>query len=168
MTESFAIGLWQIIILGFFGVLSPAVVALVAAMVNRQLQRDTWARQDQQAAQAKERDQGIKAQLDVVHTLVNSGMTAAKQSEYDALARDLASMTALYLLQPTPEMTVAMQVSKEKIAALRAELDERQKQAKLIERIEAHRAAGIMAHANDPVQVEVVEGQSPIPVKIKE
>lgn len=156
--DSFSIGVWQIIILGFFGVLSPAVVTLIGAVVARQQARETWARQDKAAADLREQNNGIKAQLDTVHTLVNSAMTAAKQSEYDALVRDLASMLEVVDLRKksssgepsSKEILDAIETARNKIAVLRIELDDRQRQAKLIDATEAARLAKVMQQTQGP------------------
>jgi replicative DNA helicase len=123
-----------------------------------------WARQDDVAAEAKRQQGEVAAQaaeaarlllaenkkvahtaaetnekLDVIHTLVNSNMTAAMQSEYDATVRELAMMREVVALkkaageQPSPEAVAAIDATEQKIAQLAAELSDRLKQANIVE-----------------------------------
>jgi hypothetical protein len=86
------------------------------------------------AATAKE--QGAK--LDVIHTLVNSNMTAAMQAEYDATLRELAMMKEVRDLRleqgqkPTPDVIGAIAATEARASELKAQLDDRQKQAALV------------------------------------
>lgn len=78
--------------------------------------------------------------LDVIHTLVNSNMTAAMQAEYDATVRELAMMREVIALkkvaghQPSAEAVNALTATETKIAEMRASLDDRLKQAKVVDR----------------------------------
>lgn len=69
--------------------------------------------------------------LDVIHTLVNSNMTAAMQSEYDATVRELAMMKEVIELKrsnglkPTPEALAAIKTTETKLRELAAALEDR-------------------------------------------
>jgi hypothetical protein len=71
--------------------------------------------------------------LDVIHTLVNSNMTAAMQAEYDATVREAAMMREVVSLKqaaghdPTIETLAAIEATDKKIADLRAALADRLK-----------------------------------------
>jgi len=82
--------------------------------------------------------QETNGKLDVIHTLVNSNMTAAMQSEFDAVSRELAMMREVAALkqaagqQPTGETTAAISVTEAKLHELDAALADRAKaQAKV-------------------------------------
>jgi hypothetical protein len=76
--------------------------------------------------------------LDVIHTLVNSSLTGAMQSEADAVARELAMMLEVVELkraagkEPTEEVLAAIDATKAKIAELHAKLADRLKQAEIV------------------------------------
>lgn len=69
--------------------------------------------------------------LDVIHTLVNSNMTAAMQSEFDATVRELAMMKEVINLKgaaglsPTPEALSAVTSTEAKLQELAAALNDR-------------------------------------------
>lgn len=69
--------------------------------------------------------------LNVIHTLVNSNMTAHMQSELDAIVRELAMMREVSRLHedagraPTEETLAAIQLTESKVAELRAVLSDR-------------------------------------------
>ena len=70
--------------------------------------------------------------LDVIHTLVNSNMTAAMMGELDALKRDHASMTELIDIkrsnqgrEPTPDTVATLLSIERRMEELRGELDDR-------------------------------------------
>lgn len=71
------------------------------------------------------------AKLDVIHTLVNSNMTAALQSEMDATTRELAMMREVVELKraagsdPTTEVLAAIEATKMKLGELAATLADR-------------------------------------------
>lgn len=70
----------------------------------------------------------IEGKLDVIHGLVNSGLTAAKQSEFEALTRELATLRELAELQRAAGRAVeaatthAIEVTEQRRAELEAEL----------------------------------------------
>jgi hypothetical protein len=63
------------------------------------------------------------SKLDTIHTLVNSNMTAALQSELDATRRELVWMQSVS--EPTEEAKEAMAVTESRIAELQTQLNER-------------------------------------------
>jgi hypothetical protein len=69
--------------------------------------------------------------LDVIHTLVNSNMTAAMQSEFDAVSRELAMMREVAALkqaagqEPSAETTAAIGATEAKLHELDAALADR-------------------------------------------
>lgn len=79
------------------------------------------------------------AKLDQIHTLVNSNMTAAMQSELDATKRELAMMNEVIDLKkaagrpPTQDVLSTLEITKAKISELEAQLADRLKQTKLAE-----------------------------------
>lgn len=98
-------------------VVAPTILAVIQQWFKRQDKKQDWDRQDEVARQAKEAADKVAAKveevavkadavaldlkgtndrvigkLDVIHTLVNSNMTAAMQAEFDATTRELAMM----------------------------------------------------------------------------
>jgi hypothetical protein len=71
--------------------------------------------------------------LDVIHTLVNSNMTAALKAEFDATERELTMMIEVVELKrlgghlPTVESLAAIEATRVKISELRSTLDDRAK-----------------------------------------
>lgn len=73
----------------------------------------------------------VNRKLVVIHTLVNSNMTAHMQSELEATVRELAMMREVARLHeeagrdPTEETRSAMDLTRERVAELRAVLGDR-------------------------------------------
>ena len=71
--------------------------------------------------------------LDIIHTLVNSNMTAAMQSEFDATSRELAMMMEVLELkraaghQPSPASLGAIEAAKSNLDELGAALRDRKR-----------------------------------------
>jgi hypothetical protein len=69
--------------------------------------------------------------LKVIHTLVNSNMTAAMQAELDATIRELAMMQEVIDIkrsvgqEPSPASLAALQRTEERVGELRATLQDR-------------------------------------------
>ena len=88
-----------------------------------------------------------QSKLDVIHTLVNSNMTAAMQAELDATVRELAMMNEVIALnraagrEPSKEALGAIVDTGAKIAELRAALADRLKQTQVAESQAAAAAA---------------------------
>ena len=82
--------------------------------------------------------------LDVLHTLVNSQYTAALQAELDATMRELVMVHEVIDLkraqgqQPSEMSQATIAATEAKIAALHTTLDERAKQAKVVETQQAN------------------------------
>jgi hypothetical protein len=147
---------WLALVVGFFGVLTasmPVWLARQASAARAAEKAADYARQDVVAAKveeaakaAREVSQTLAAttkttndKLDVIHTLVNSNMTAALQAEYDATTRELAMMHEVIEVkktmgrEPTEMALAAIKATEEKLGELRATLDDRLKQAKVVE-----------------------------------
>lgn len=98
------------------------------------------------ARRTDETARAIEGKLDVVHGLVNSGLTAAKQSELDAVERDLASLKEIVAIhrgagrEPDPATVDSVAQAERRAADLRAEL---------IERRAADAVAHVRAEANE-------------------
>lgn len=75
----------------------------------------------------------VNEKLDVIHTLVNSSMTAAIQSQYDDKVEKLAMMREMMRMsgKPNADMTAAIKATEIKIAELKETLDERHRQDEL-------------------------------------
>lgn len=123
--------------------------AAEAARLHREDREAEWARQDeisarvtQNAADQAENQKQTNSKLDAIHTLVNSNMTAAMQSEFDAVARELAMMREVVELkrasgmEPTETALAAIDTTAEKLRDLAAALAERYKAQANIERKE--------------------------------
>lgn len=73
----------------------------------------------------------MSGKLDVIHTLVNSNMTAAMTSEYEAIRREYAMMLEVIDLkkvaghEPTLQTLATLKATEAKIAELAATLDDR-------------------------------------------
>lgn len=123
----------------------------VEAALRREEKQADWARQDQVANRLTERQDAIArqaaeaarllvvnnelvaetsasqgAQLDVIHTLVNSTLTGAKQATLEALQGQL-----LLLERFTPEDADLIDAAQAAIAELRAELSDRTTQTEI-------------------------------------
>lgn len=80
-----------------------------------------------------EQTKATTEKLDVIHGLVNSNMTRALQSEYDAVVRELAMMNEVVALkrsvggyaEPSDDTLAAIKATEAKIAELSATLIER-------------------------------------------
>lgn len=78
--------------------------------------------------------------LDVIHLLVNSNMTAAMQAEFDATTRELAMMHEVVELkkatgqQPSVLALAAIDATNARLIELRATLDDRLRQAKVVDK----------------------------------
>jgi len=76
----------------------------------------------------------MNGKLDLIHTLVNSNMTAAMQAEYDATVRLLAMMKELVAVKeavghkPSAVATKAIADTEDRVQELRAALNDRKNQ----------------------------------------
>jgi biopolymer transport protein ExbB/TolQ len=81
----------------------------------------------------------VNDKLDIIHTLVNSNMSAAMQAELDALETSVAMMTEVIDLkkaagrEPTQDALVALKSARAKVRESKVALADRTTQSELIE-----------------------------------
>lgn len=86
------------------------------------------------AAAAKETGAQTLAAVGVIHTLVNSTLTAAIEDSLASAQAHVASLLELaQLRKSTPEQVAALATAKSKVAELRVKLADRRRQAELAE-----------------------------------
>lgn len=135
-------GYESIIVALIVSVLAPTIVAWQTNRSRRAEKREDWARLDQvrdQAAEAArllvQSNNVTNSKLDVIHTLVNSNMTAAMQDALDSTIRERAALMELAELRratgsdPKAETTAAIALASSIIADLQATLADRRKSA---------------------------------------
>ena len=114
------------VLLALITMISSAIITpIVLYWITTHTKEQDWARQD-----------AIQNQLKEIHILVNSNMTAAMQSEYDAQVGmlDLMNKAAIAAGSEGSQVTaLAIAATTSKVAALRVALDERQLQQKRID-----------------------------------
>lgn len=150
-------------------VVSPFISAWVMAYLTGRNRREEkvqdYIRQDAVAAQAAEAARLLSAatakasvraeevaselrrnttvtndKLDVIHTLVNSNLTASMQSEYDATKRELAMMLEVIALkkaaglEPSIDALAAVDATKVRIGELNSKLMDRAAQQQVVEK----------------------------------
>ena len=126
------------VIVAISSMFGPVLMAWVTYRVQRAQRLEDWARQDevarrveQVATHAAAAAQTTSDKLDVIHTLVNSNMTAALQSEFDAVTRELVMMKEVILLnrasgqEPSVDALAAITTTEAKIAELSSILTDR-------------------------------------------
>lgn len=136
---------WVAAIVAIGTVFSPLLLSWLTGRQRRAEKKQDWKRQDEVAEQAAKAAALLLAQnkvvaaaagiinekLDTIHTLVNSQMTAALQSESDAITRELAMMKEVIALkrasgqEPSQGALEAIVATEAKIAELRAVLADR-------------------------------------------
>jgi hypothetical protein len=107
-----------------------AAEVAAAAAVTAQLA--DWAREDEVAARLKASVDKTDGKLDIIHTLVNSNMTAAME---DALGSKVALLVALRRMAgdvPSNQEQALIDTTESEIAERRAELHDRRQQADLV------------------------------------
>lgn len=140
------------------GIVAPAYLLSRTEKIHREDRQADWARQDAVAAKAEAASRAIAdraaeaarllaennmlvaetaketgKKLDVIHELVNSNMTAAMQSEFEAVTRELAMMREVVELrraagqEPGPDALAAIAATQAKLAELDVTLDDRAK-----------------------------------------
>lgn len=88
---------------------------------------------------ARETNTRLDSKLDIIHTLVNSNMTAAMQSEMDSTIRELAGLKEIVRLNklagsaPSEEALAAILSTEAKIVELQTNLNDRRSQAETAE-----------------------------------
>lgn len=168
----------EVVIIGIFALLtsiatigSPLVLFHMTSNANRTSKVEDWKREDAVAAKAAEAAKLLlqanaevaaaarvtNQKLDVIHTLVNSNLTAAMQSEYDATFRELILMKEIVKIKqkdghdPSKETLDTVAVTEAKLAEL---------QAKLTDRMKAQ--ATIDAQISPPEVVTVIKAPDPL------
>lgn len=152
------------LIVGVTGVITPALLAFLAGRQRREDKREDWARQDavaDQVADAARKAEEVAAQaagaadlllaanervahtaavtnekLDVIHTLVNSNMTAAMQAELTAVEAQRAVLLEVITLKEdsgvsTVDPRATVDVLESRISELRAVLADRLEQTRV-------------------------------------
>lgn len=136
-------------------IIAPSIVAVLMRKLSRDeknadaaaakaIRDEDHERQDRVAREVREVKETAavatvvtNGKLDVIHTLVNSSMTAALQSELDAIVRELAMMNEVIALhkaagrEPSKQALAALLSTDSRITELRASLAERAKQAEI-------------------------------------
>lgn len=108
-------------------ILAPCLLAFLNAVLSRRAKRQDYERQDAIEARQVARDQAVantaalaQQSLTVIHALVNSDMTEAKQAQLDACRHVLDLLSA----QDGPDPNEVAK-TRARIAALEAELVQR-------------------------------------------
>ena len=120
-----------VVVAVFASITAPLILAVFTARMHRQDREADWARQDILAGRAAELAKETNGKLDVIHTLVNSQLTAAMQSELDAIVREVAMMLEVIALkkaagfEPTKDALAALDAAQAKVADLTAKLEDR-------------------------------------------
>lgn len=110
-----------------------------AADLLKNAQADTIRRSDEVKKVAARESRAIRGQLGIIHNLVNSNVTALKQSELDGLRREVVLMDNIFKLskaagvEPTNDQLGALASTREKILNLETELEDRQTQQEIID-----------------------------------
>jgi len=160
----------------FASITAPLILAHRTERMHREDMLSDYQRQDAVAKAAKEASDvahkvgmatvtkldKANVKLDVIHGLVNSTLSAALQSELDALTTSLAMMREVVALkthpgqEPAAEALIAIDDTEAKIAELRATLADRLQQAESIAS-RAALAAAAMTAATREAQDAAVE-----------
>lgn len=126
-------------------VVGPVVLSLLTNRQRRTERAEDWARQDAVAAQAAEAatlllaanervdrsTKAVRAQLQQIHVLVNSNLTAAIQAELTATEflatalRENISKDEAAGVEPSAEALGNVRAVDERVAELRAQIDDR-------------------------------------------
>jgi hypothetical protein len=102
---------------------------VAAQKAAKEAQEADWEREDEVADRLKASVQETNGKLDIIHTLVNSNMTAAME---DALGSKVALLVALRRMAgdiPTSDEQDLINTTESEIAERRAELHDRRQQA---------------------------------------
>lgn len=131
---------------------APAVMATIQYFFQRGLKKQDWARQDLVAERLAQTNRTLTATaIDThdsltaiqsgqaalkngqkqIHALVNSNLTAAMQSQYDALVRELTGLHELvsvkrkFKVKPSAKTLTAIKQAEKNLAELKAQLEQR-------------------------------------------
>lgn len=113
------------------GIIGPTVLAILAYLINKANRKADRDERIQIAVAAATATGVLKDRIAVVHTLVNSSLTSAIQSELDATVRELALMREVIALKqaaghsPTRETLALLDSTVAKIAELKLKLADR-------------------------------------------
>lgn len=135
---------------GSVAIISPIILSVLNDRSRRKERLIDFARQDEIAHRLLEANQKVadnahdargevNSQLRQIHTLVNSDMTAARQSELDqtrislVLLRKIAAMDKANGHEPTEDEVIAIQATEKRIARLEQILSDRMSQMKTLE-----------------------------------
>jgi hypothetical protein len=100
--------------------------------------KEDYRRQDEVAARLLLANSKTNGKLDIIHTLVNSNMTAAIQGEYDGSKREVILLEQLIKneqedgKEPPTDLLAATDAAKQKIVKLGSALEDREKQAGIV------------------------------------
>jgi hypothetical protein len=139
MDTAAVISLVTVIVMAMFtSVTAPLIIAHRTERMHKEDREADWAHQDEAAERARQAACDLAAtqketnvKLDVIHVLVNGTMTAAMQSEYDAVTRELSMMKEVMDLKgasgraPAAEAQAAITATQGKLAELAAALADR-------------------------------------------
>jgi hypothetical protein len=133
----------------FASVTAPLILAHRTEVMHREDRLADYQRQDRMAAEARAAAEEVANQLqvvnkrvnttaeetngklDVIHTLVNSNMTAAMQAELDAIRREIVMMREVVALnlaagrEPTVGALAEIEATDEKIRKLEVQIADR-------------------------------------------
>jgi len=118
-------------------IISPFVLSKIQNRQRKIEREEDFRRQNKVADLLEEVNNTTTYKLDSIHILVNSNMTAAMQSELDAITRELAMMKEVIALnraagrEPSIEAVEALQLTEIKIDELAAQLDDRARQGRI-------------------------------------
>lgn len=112
----------------FSSVTAPLILAHRTEKMHREDREAEYARQDEiaraTATKAALATQATNSRLDIIHALVNSGLTSVMKSELAAVQRELELLCEVAELhradgrEPTPEMMASIQATEKKVADL--------------------------------------------------
>ena len=102
-------------------ILAPVMLSYLTNRQRRAEKREDWKRQDEVARRLEIAQKDNTHRLDEIHTLVNSDMTAARQSELNQTRLTLATMrkvVAISKTPPSPEDLAAIESTESRILEL--------------------------------------------------
>lgn len=120
----------------FSSITAPLILAHRTEKMHREDREAEYARQDE-VARAAETKAALVAKdtnnrLDIIHALVNSGLTSVMKSELAAVQRELELLCEVAELhradgrEPTPEMLASIQATEKKVADLTRTITDRE------------------------------------------
>jgi predicted RNase H-like nuclease (RuvC/YqgF family) len=122
------------LIVAFGTTAGPIFLAYLTNNQRRQEKLEDWRRQDEVAARLLAATKHTDEVLDTIHTLVNSNMTAAMQSDLNSMKAQLALMKQVFRLTGKVAQDPSIEVVEARIAELTSQLEDRQKAQERAER----------------------------------